>query len=55
MQSVVGDSGTLLCAFLSVQEIAGLVYPRKIMVKEALFHKGDEAHSVFFIVSGSWR
>jgi len=42
-------------ASLSAQDIAGiasLLHPREVMAKEVLFFKGDEAHSMFFIVSG---
>lgn len=42
-------------AFLSAQDIAGiasLLHPREVMASEVVIHKGAEADSMFFIVSG---
>ena len=42
-------------SFLSatdIARIAGLLHPREAMAKEVIFHKGDEAESMFFIESG---
>lgn len=35
-----------------IAEIAELLHPRMVMAKEVVFRKGDEADSMFFIVSG---
>jgi len=42
-------------SYLSAQDIAkiaSLLHPREVMANEVVFHKGDEADSMFFIVSG---
>jgi voltage-gated potassium channel len=42
-------------AHLTAHEIAGiasLLHPRDVMANEVLFHKGDEADGMYFIVSG---
>ncbi len=47
-----------LFAVLNAQEIAdiaALLHPREVMAKEAVFHRGEEADSMYFIVSGELK
>lgn len=38
-----------------VARIASLLHPREVMAKEVIFRKGDEAESMYFIVSGEFE